>query len=150
MSIRRDQIVQAMVTRFKTVTVANGYHSNAGNNCSSWFEDPSVTYDQTEVPFINVRDTKDEIKVGTVGGLMDHRLTVEIDTSAFGNTADISIRQQIYDVYKAIGSDPYWGGLAIDTEPGSDEILADMGARKIVQAKITVTIMFRTGFFAES
>ena len=71
------------------------------------------------------------------------RLEIEVKTKSGSTTAE-QVREMIEDVYKAIAQDDTWDGLAIDTNPVSEEIEIGQNDKISGQATITVEIEYRT------
>jgi hypothetical protein len=143
MSIRREDIIGALETRLKTISVVNGYHTALGSHIFVWL--PAVI-NESERPAANVRDMDDSIVRSSVP-YDTHEMSVEIDVASTTVTA---LRQAIYDVYKAIGTDPTFGGLAIDTALLGDAFEVDQLEKVVTGAVISVTVTFRTSNYQES
>ncbi len=137
MAITRASIIDALVARIQTISVAHGYHTALGAHAFSWL--PRVI-EPGELPAANVRDMDDSIAIDSAP-FDSHMLSVEIDVAANGVAA---IRQAVYDVYKAIGTDPTLGGLAIDTQLQGDSLVLDQNESLVVGATISIAVMFRT------
>jgi hypothetical protein len=151
MSIRRDDIVNAISTKFKTISASNGYHSNAGANVFIWR--PGVIQ-EGELPALNIRDYKNVRAGELTGGPMsvdDWNLYVETEVVCTGGTTTHqSVRQIIADIYKAIGADTTWGGLAISTFLEDDAILMDQKDKTIGGSIVNFFVMYRNTKFQES
>lgn len=109
---KRQQIVTAIDTRLKTILTANGYETNIGATVVWWAMSP---IDQNLLPQILVKDTE---KMDILGiGQHQHTLNiaVEIMLKPVYTAAASTMRQVIADLYKCIGVDVTWGGLAEDT-----------------------------------
>ena len=138
-----------------TITTANGYYTNLGNNVFLWPQKPIEK--DNELPALAIRDTTSEKISETLGGsssLSYKNLTVAVQVLvASGSTNDTEIRKGITDIYKAIGTDHTFGGKALKTDEVSDEILTDEGEGKenlIIGAEIIVDILYSTTKFSES
>lgn len=143
MSIKREDILGALETRLKTISVANGYHTALGAHVSAWL--PAVI-SESERPAANVRDMDDSI-IRDTAPFDTHQLSVEIDVASTTVTA---LRQAIYDVYKAVGTDPTFGGLAIDTALLGDAFQLDQLERAVTGAIVSLSITYRTSNYQES
>ena len=141
---KRQQIVDAIDARLKTITTANGYNTDAGNNVFEWRSYPLD--ENSELPALVYRDTE-EIESLAVGGYQLHTLTIEIEGYVVGANAARDLRALIADVIKAIGTDLTWGGLAEDTRPVEESIEIDQEERKIAGAVIRIEIDYRTQAF---
>lgn len=121
MSSKRQQIVDAVETRLKTIKTANGYTTNLGDKVFTW--KPSPISSDNDLPCITIRDTANQRDSGTTA-MWRWRLTLEIEIAcSSGTTTDDTLRKMLEDVYKAIGTDPLFGGLAaLSTEANEDRM----------------------------
>jgi len=136
----RQQIIDAIDTRFKAIKTTGGYKTNIGNNVFDWLKrDLAIT----ELPALIYKDKSSEIYTDTLE-LYNNKITLEIELKAeAGSGTAESIREMIEDVYKAIGSDDTWSGLAIDTEPTSEEMEMEHADKIIGTATIIVEIEYQ-------
>jgi len=112
---KRQQIVTAIDTRLKTILTANGYETSVGASVVWWAMSP---IDQDLLPQILVKDTErilrnDELGIGQHQHILN--IAVEIMLKPTYTAAASTMRQVIADLYKCIGVDVTWGGLAEDT-----------------------------------
>jgi hypothetical protein len=142
-SIKQADIVSAIETRLKTISTANGYHTALGTHVFVWL--PAVI-DVSELPAANIRDLDDTIERDTVPYDL-HRMSVEIDVASTGVTA---VRSAVYDVYKAIGTDPTFSGYAINTALLGHAFEVDQTEKIVVGAVISLAVLFRTSNYQES
>jgi hypothetical protein len=137
----RQQIIDAVDTRFKAIKTSAGYKTNIGNHVYDWLDRDLA---DNELDALIYRDKTNDIESASFSDY-DNKLTLEIEvkTKSGGTTAK-QVRQMIEDVYRAIGTDETWSGLSINTEPRSDAM--DLGqADKIVgSGTIIVEIMYQT------
>lgn len=149
MANTRQDIVAAIVTRLQAINGTGGYHTNFDGNVQQW----RVTgIHPNELPCLIVRDTSDEPIQESIGGgnsYIDHDLTVTISLPLSGTTPE-AFRNEIADVYKAIGSDEYWGGLAHFTTPLGDEAVMNQEEGKYVGVDVHIKIRYRTTKWGES
>ncbi len=108
----RQQIMTALITRLQTITVANGYETNVGDNVNDWHVS---NFQETELPAMDVRDANESTEVR--GGFHQNTLSVEIETKVSGTTSATIMRDIIADVVKAIGTDTSFGGLVQNVLP---------------------------------
>ncbi|MCK9570060.1 hypothetical protein M0R72_14045 [Candidatus Pacearchaeota archaeon] len=139
MSIRQ-QIITAIDTRLRTITVANSYTTNAGAHVYDWLDRDLA---DTELDAIIYRDRSDVIEHNLTDAFT-HRLRVEIDArSKNAASTAAQIRKIIDDIYKAIGVDDTWGGLAQDTSMPTNVEMAIEQADKIMGgASFTIEIEY--------
>ncbi len=142
----RQQIINAVDARLKTITTANSYETDLGRNV---FEHRTTALGDSELPGINFRDvgcdvSQEDVAIGQHG----YELTMEAEIVVkAGATSAIQIRKMIADVIKAIGVDPRWGNLAVRTTPLSDGLKFDQSEKIIAGALLTYSIIFRTTKF---
>lgn len=159
MTIRRQEIMDAVKARMQGILTGAGYHTDLGQNVITGRPrligpdgtiGPSIV-EASELPCILVRDPLDEIKNSTLRGKQEHSLSVEIEIRLEGGSAsDEDLRKAIADVYAAVGTDTRWSGLALNTTPASDENTVLQGDKVIGAAFIRINIQFITGPWAES
>ena len=138
----RQQIMAAIKTRFQGITVANGYQTNIGQNVSEWKDSP---WGQDIVSGVDLRDPDCS---GTVDAYPTHTFRMIVNAIAFaksGATTPAEIRNKtLGDINKAIGVDPQWGGLSINTEPPTDSIIVEQAEKIIGGVDVTFVVVFRT------
>ena len=135
----RQQVTAAFATRLTTITTANEYNLNLGSNVNEWRVNP---LGQDELPGIVWRDTDDVVEATTQQDV--HTLTIEVDIFVAGTTAPTQMRQAIADVVAAIGTDPTFGGLAVDARVVSEKIESDQEERRVVGITLTCVVEFYT------
>lgn len=139
---KRQQIVDAIETRMKTILTTGGYATNAGQHVFVWRKTPIP---ETELPSICIYDGECQIYYEeTPVGLQGHFLTVELVADAKGAAAQVDVRKINADVVKSIGTDPTWGGLAIDTDLISHGINMEQGDKPIGAGVVQIKISYRT------
>lgn len=141
MAIKKENIISAVLTRLATITTANGYNSNAGNNVD---ESRDVKYKDTELPAINVNESSDTI-IEVSNSLYHTRLLeLEIEIIANGTLAPTELRKVEADVFKCVGVDETWSGYAIQTMPGDvNTSYSEHEENKIIGKTITIGIQYR-------
>ena len=108
MSNKRQQIVDAVVTRLKTITVANGYNLAIGTKVYDWKLSPLKPAD---LPAIEVRDGEAPMEISNLAGGLIHRMTVTIVVLTTGATAATTARKGLEDIAKAMNTDRTFSGL---------------------------------------
>jgi len=108
----RQQIIDAVETRLKTIKVANGYETDIGLNVNVWHV---TDLQEPELPAIDIRDTSESIEVR--GGNHICTLTIEIEAKVSGASSGVSMRDILADIIKAVGTDPSFSGLVQETKP---------------------------------
>ena len=139
MALKRQQIVDAIKTRLQGILIANGYATNLGNNIFEW---RVTNLNSAEFPACVYRDVSNAKQDGAIGSFR-WALNIEIQLVTDGETSAAEIRKLIADVYKAIGTDVRWGGLAVTTEqPESDEMDVEQHEKKQAGALIKLSIIY--------
>ena len=139
MAIKKENIISAVLTRLATITTANGYNSNAGNNVD---ESRDIKY--KTFPAINVEEGSDTI-VDVSNSLYHTRLLeLNIEVIDNGTLAPSELRKAEADVFKCVGVDETWSGYAIQTFPGDvNPSYSQHEENKIIGKTITINIQYR-------
>lgn len=144
----RQQLIEAVQTRFRSITEGEDYNFTLAAKVSIWRTTPFAV---EELPDVDIRDTREESKAVLVG-VHEHRLTVEgyAECASGGETAE-QARRLWGDLYKAIGQTGEdnipgrkWGGLARETEPGTCELQSVKDKNLIAGIKFSIVIIYRT------
>jgi len=137
----RQQIITALDTRLKTILVVNDYKTNAGQHVFDW-EDRDL--DDSELEAIIYRDPGNGRTQATVVEF-DNKMVVEIEVKAKAGVETAKrIRKMIEDVFRAIGTDETWGGLADCTTPVGEKIDIQKSDKIIGAGTIFIEIEYRT------
>lgn len=150
MAITRSVIIDTkLLARLQTITVANGYHTNLGNNVFVWRPSKEF-FEESELPAANIRDVRDVVLNDNIQGSLnvwDRQLTVEIDIAAKDIT---TYRNAVADVYKAFRTpDDTFDGTVMTTFEQGDETEVDEDELKLLGGKITINFLYRTNRYAE-
>jgi hypothetical protein len=112
MSTKRQQIVDALVTRMKGITAVS-------NRVYIW-KDPE-DLQVSDMPCIVVRDQRADVEFDDLDGNLRHRLQVSLDYWATGSTAWATAQNGIAAILTAYGTDRTLGGLVtVDELTGHD------------------------------
>ena len=144
MDSKRQLICNKVDTRLKTILIANGYNTDLGKNVFEWRDNP---IDESELPALGWRDVSEDDSNASTGtiGYHNHVLTMEFKVAtAKGKTTAQEIRALLADVIKAVGVDQTWDGLAIRTDPVSNEMQVEEAETIIGGVTITLTITYQT------
>jgi hypothetical protein len=118
----RQQVVTALDTLFKTIKTTAGYQTNLGNNVFWWRDTPLQI---SELPGLNCRDIS-ETTVRAIGQ-HEHILTVQAVISLESADAGETVRKEIADITKALGTNVSpnvcLGGYAEDIDPPNSELI---------------------------
>ena len=98
----RQQIVDAFITRLRTITTINGYETELGSNIS---EGRTEEWQESELPGGDVREGEESIEVSDP----QHSFTLplELEVKVAGATSRATVRKIIADVTKAIGASKF-------------------------------------------
>lgn len=135
----RQQIITALDTRLKTITTANGYKTNAGRNVFDWLDRDLA---DTELDAIIYRDVSNQFQADYFGGT-GNRLRIEIEgRTKQASTTAAQIRKIVDDIYKAVGTDETFGGLACETIPVSDELNIQQADKIMALATVILDVYY--------
>jgi len=111
----------AVVAKMATITILNGYNTNAGTRVTRWRANPPSS---GLLPAIDVRDTDRRFLRSLVSGgtlIREYELIVEcICFAADGASTSDTLDSVVADVISAMLADETWGSLAISTMYDSD------------------------------
>ncbi len=141
----RQQIITAVIARLQTITVANGYSADLGSDVFEW---PGLPISPNKLPGAIVTDPGGQIEDAGVSGRLDHTLPIEVDLLTRGATAVTAIRALIGDVLAAVGTDPQWSALAVDTRCTGVTIAVEEHEHLFAGAQINLEIKYRTAQWA--
>lgn len=136
----RQLIVNAVKTRLQAINGSSPYETSIGANVEEWRVKPPEEAEATVVTF---RDVDEQVSQRT-SGVQEWRLKFEVEIWNFGQADQSTVRKQVADVYRALGQDRYWGGLAFDTEPSADTMELDLQTRVLRGALVTFFVKYRT------
>ena len=152
-TLKRKTILDAVETRLKTITVANGYRTGIGSNVKIFRMDiPRPDNTGIAAAMVDIRDTGQDPMgqaVNSPQNGIDWSLNVEITVYAWqGSTTAEYIRNAISDIYKAIGTDITWSGNAWQTVALGDEIEVEQEAYKLGVGLVKIAINYRNAFWS--
>lgn len=119
MSTIRQQIVNALETKFKTITVANGYATAIGTKVYPWRK---TEIDEADLPALCFWDQAADMQRETLGNTTSHTLSVTVALFVTGKTTPAQARDGLNDILKALWTDPLLGGLVVQYVPKSHEL----------------------------
>jgi len=137
----RQQLIDAIDTRFNAIDTDGGFNSNLGAHVFDWLDRELA---DSELESLVYRDRTNEIASFTNREYTNKlRLEIVIKTRSADTTPE-KLREMIEDVYAAIGTDDTWGGLALDTQPISEEMEVRHEDKITGTAKIVIEIEYQT------
>jgi hypothetical protein len=134
---KRQQIIEALDTRLKTILTAGGYKSNIGQHVFEWKTTP---FAEEELPGITYRDITSNR--GAEGPVNKFRWAMNIELDIVAQATPGTMRDMINDVLKAIGTGPTWGGLAQGTRQPEVEIQVEQENKIITGAAMKFEIVY--------
>lgn len=135
----RQQIMSAVIARLQTITPDNGYGFDLSANVEEW---PATNLGPNKVPAAIVSDPGGGMQDAGVSGRLDHQMEIEIELIVKGTPS--IVRALAGDVLQAIGTDPTWSGLAVDTTATGVQIAVEQHQHLFSGAQIDLTVMYRT------
>jgi hypothetical protein len=139
---RRQQILEAVVTRLKTITTNNGYLLQIGTKVFDWKLNPLLPAD---LPAIEVRDREAPMELINLAGGMSHQLNMDIIIIASGITAAATARKGLEDIVKALQVDRTFGGLVQVYLPKSTSIEMQQDEQLLAAGQFTCELQYYTG-----
>lgn len=137
----RQQIITALDTRLKTILVTGGYNSDAGENVFDWLD---RDLDDSELDALIYRDKSNNADMNDFDSV-SNKVIVEIEVKTkSASTTGAQVRKMIEDVYKAIGTDETFGGLALGTMPQGEIIDIRQSDKITGSATITIEIEYES------
>ena len=137
----RQNIVTAVMTALAGIKTANGYHSNAGNNCKELSDVPVTAF-----PAIRVNDAQSEVVTEEIPfGFHEHRLTVIV--AGYANTMQAA-RELAEDITAVMWEGRRWGGSARWTALNRHDITQVHAEKKYCSCELEFTITYRTALGA--
>jgi hypothetical protein len=156
----RQQLADAIKTRFQTILIANGYQTNIGQNVFLWRNLERDPLNESETQLLSLSDWKEitEPKISSQG---DHHRTlfwhVEAENVVAVTEADAVGRKILADIEKVLGIDIKWmttpgnlttalafNTLPVDTQDGTSLMEVEQRDRVIVSVKYQFKIEYRT------
>lgn len=138
--MKRQDVINALVTQLSNISKANGYLTDIGKNVESFYE--QEIDENSDLPLTNVRETESTVDL-QMQGLWRHSCDVEITIVDTGTIE--YIRQCVKDVLTAIKSDKKIGGTCVQASPGSIKIDKSEEKKKtFVAAIINVTLQYNS------
>lgn len=162
---KRQRIIDAVIARLKTITVANGFQTDAGAQVDDW----PVRFDEEELKALpalaalGVYDLPDEVsKASKHAKGSAHRLRVQVRVHQSAALSAAALRVIVGDVVDAVGRDVtqptldplLWPEaandgkyLAMDTAPEQEGLIFPEGALEVSGAAVEFTIEYATAVF---
>ena len=137
---KREQIMEAVETGFQNITIANGYNTNLGNNVR-YYETGSLS--ESEIACLLFQDVSNEL-IERMANKFFWQITVQANLVLAGDITPAGINSYLSDVYKALSQDITWGGLAVNTIPARDEIMAKEEGQIYTVVRVEFFIQYLT------
>jgi hypothetical protein len=143
----RQEIIDVMMARFATVTIANGYRTDLGKKVTSW-ETPGA--DQDFDLWCDIRDSEAKPEERSFQK-HEHDLDFEVEVAKrSGSTGPTSrdLRKIISDLLEAVGLDRKWGrDSVLHTKILGNKILIDRKEKVTGYAVIKFRVTYRTPMY---
>lgn len=141
MANKRQQIIDYLDDRLRTITIANGYNSDVGNNVFAWRE---TQLQPNELPALIYTDKINGLREDGPVGMFRWSLQIEMIIAVeSGADTPKKIREIIEDVFRLVGHNLRWNNLAQTTElPSGDEMTIEKHDKTIGQASIIFNIIY--------
>lgn len=148
MTTKRQQIVDAIVDRLKTIIPGKVFTLDSGSyTCQSSIIDVypwrKTAFSAAELPAIRLEDADADVEPGA-SGQHEHKLHLSLEGAVLKSTTAAAARAMVSDVLAAIGSDVKWGGLARWTDINSHSIDLEQAGDIISGFQILITVTYRT------
>lgn len=138
----RYQIIALVMVRMKTIKKTASYKTDLGNNI---FHMRPTPLQAAEVPGMNILDHENEKSPSHAGGRYLNKISADLEVFLAAGTATITdCYDVIEDIYKAIGTDDQWSGLADDTQPKGDKIEIDQDGKITGKVIVSIEIEYET------
>ena len=140
---RRQDIIDAILARFRLIVSTGGYETDLGKNVHVWRDTATTPFQPEELPALNLRDASNAIEQ-ILYNKHEHSLTITAQGFVSSSAVAKDVRKCLADLYKAIGVDRKWSTLAFDTLPVGDEFTVQQNGTAIAGFVLTFTVKFRT------
>lgn len=137
----RQQIMDALATRLKTITIANGYNTDVGLRVYDWLDRDLA---ESELDALIYRDNSSQAVLESFD-VQAHIVRVQIEgkTKQARNTA-ARLRAIVEDVLTAIGTDSTFGDLALGAEYLGDALEIQQEDKIMGSVAIDLNIQYLT------
>ena len=152
MALKRQQIIDAVKTRMQLINGTGSYYLNVSSNVYTQRDSQFESWNDREIPGINIVDTDEELDVELLKGDTNQwyrGLVIGISLVTNGALADTLVRKGIADIQRAIGTDLKWSTLAIDTKWINTTIEKDQMEQRIMSATVNIRIQYSTTQWSE-
>lgn len=149
----RQRIVEAIFSRLKTITKANGYKTDIGLNVFRWKLNPWGEREADGKHFLDGCNLKDKAcsMQGEVSGSMTWALEIEIEIFGDGEGSDSYLRSAEADVISLIGTDVRWGVADLNARTWTKDFRTEMSLKQderiVAGMSVSFTVEFRTPFW---
>lgn len=141
----RQQMFDALITRLKTISVANNYKTVLGTNV---YESRTTPWQASELPGLDVREGEE----GVVAEGEHHIFTleIEIDLVVSGTASPRDNREGIADVTQAVGKPPLpapnekFSPYARVVPVSTGKPVLEQKDSKFVSTQINLNVVYRT------
>ncbi len=150
----RQRIVEAIFAKLKTITKANGFRTNIGENVFRWKLTPWGEMDAQGRQYLDGCNLRDKTcsMVASVSGSMNWVLEIEIEIYGDGEGSDTFLRSAEADVISLIGQDTKWGVSDLNARTWTKDFRTEMGLKQeeriISGMLISFSVEFTTPYWS--
>jgi hypothetical protein len=141
----RQQIVDAIAARVRTITTANGYATDCGKSVEVQRITPLA---EKEMPIVCIDDGK--ASYGEEGNYMQVALQVTAEVFMARSGADAYVRAAMNDIIRAIGLDYRLGGLVEKVIHDSTDIALQQTDFRYVAGQVSFRADYREPYPSEA
>lgn len=138
---KRQQIIDALETRMKTILTTGGYQTNVGQRVSVW---PTVPMAEASASELSIFDHDAEVMETGIIGQSRHELLVDIMVEIPGSDSRADVRKALADINKALWSGLTLGGLCEPITILSNGITFEQGAKVIGAGIVKIRVPYYT------
>jgi len=138
---KRQEIMDLVDAKFKTISIAKGFSSDLGNNVFEFRDSPIA---DEELPALSYGDISDDINDEETG---NHNLNLDVEISATGSTSPAAMREMIQDVLTAFApkkADSALRALIIGAAYLGSDMFIEHEKKKYMKSRITFEISYQT------
>lgn len=137
---KRQSIIDAVITRLKTIAAGATYSTSMGSHVRDW---KVTTWDQSEIPGVMVHDVSEDVEAGTT---REHVKTMHLEIDAVvknGTTTGAEMREALADLETCVKADETWGGLASRTVYRSNKFALMQEDATVAMVQMVLDIEYR-------
>ncbi len=138
---KRQDIIDAIETRMKTILTSGGYATNVGQRVSVW---PTTPMAETALSELAIYDHDAEVMETGIIGQSRHELLVDIEVIIPGSDSRTDVRKALADINKALWSGLSLGGLCEPITILSNGINFEQAAKVLGAGIVKIRVPYYT------